>query len=483
MTTYKQNNDSTSTSDHHKIGEECKERHGGHSLEDFSKKCIDSNNNNDDFFINNGFPALYLPDSGFSSPWLDTEEPVPLFPFSSYQNAMNCTQLSTVLEDCELVFTARTREAHEAYSSGATFFVPCTMKPRCALEGLAMLIFRQHTTHLPQGVFRPECSGAEWWTLILDQDEEGQDDEIGMHFDADYGLEEQMKNLMLHPRLSTVTYLTSVGVPTLVLDVKSPQSPLGHTMDTAVEALQGSVERGWLSSPSLGKHIAFDGRLLHGAPGAFFPAVDKEHVKNQGITESKLPSIRSKKMKTEEHHKDLFNNKRVTFLVNIWLNHCPLDAEILNQDICDQMKTPWKVMSERQHVDANSLTNSPGQVGKVEGQLGEESVFQWRCPSHIRTDDDDDRSMIPDSIPTIRLECTKENLNQEQPNLMEEAIVGHHHVTFSLSSSIVDKCKDVASRIGADGSSVQLQFEQDSFQIIVGEECESDQDDDDEDYE
>jgi hypothetical protein len=81
------------------------------------------------------------------------------------------------------------------------------------------------------------------------------------------------------------------------------------------------------------------------------------------------------------------------------------------------------------------------------------------------------------------LECTKENLNQEQPNLMEEAIVGHHHVTFSLSSSIVDKCKDVASRIGADGSSVQLQFEQDSFQIIVGEECESDQDDDDEDYE
>jgi hypothetical protein len=305
------------------------------------------------------------------------------------------------------------------------------------------------------------------------EDEEGQDDEIGMHFDADYGLEEQMKNLMLHPRLSTVTYLTSVGVPTLVLDVKSPQPPLGHSMDTAVAELQGNVERGWLSSPSIGKHIAFDGRLLHGAPGAFFPAVVKEHVsKTQGVTESESPAILHKRTKTEEHHEDRFCNKRVTFLVNIWLNHCPLDADILNQDVCDQMKTPWKVIKERQQADVN--------VGKVERQLGEEgAVFQWRCPPHISTDDGD-KCIIPDKIESIKLECGKEDPKQhEDPNLMEEAIIGHHHVTFSLSSSIVEKCKDVASRIGADGSSVQLQFEQDSFQIIVGEECESDEDDDD----
>lgn len=457
----------------------CNDSHGGESLEDISKKGKESINN-DDFVINSGFPALYIPDSGFSRPWLDGDEPVPLFPFSSFQHAVSCSHLSTLLEDCELVFTARTREAHESYSSGATFFVPCTMKPRCALEGLAMLIFRQHTKHLPQGLFRPECSGAEWWTLILDQDEdgedeEGQDDEIGMHFDADYGLEEQMKNLMLHPRLSTVTYLTSVGVPTLVLDVKSPQPPLGHSMDTAVAELQGTVERGWLSSPSIGKHIAFDGRLLHGAPGAFFPAAVKEHVsKTQGITESESPST-LKRTKTEEHQEGRFSNKRITFLVNIWLNHCPLDAEILNQDVCDQMKTPWKIINERQHVEVNSLN---GHVGKR--QLGEEAVFQWRCPPHISTDDGD-KCIIPDKIESIKLESTKEDPKQqeEDPNLMEEAIIGHHHVTFSLSSSIIERCKEVASHIGVDGSSVQLQFEQDSFQIIVGEECESEQDDDD----
>jgi len=29
-------------------------------------------------------------------------------------------------------------------------------------------------------------------------------------------------------------------------------------------------------------------------------------------------------------------------MVNIWINHCPLDAEILDDDVCIQMKTPWK---------------------------------------------------------------------------------------------------------------------------------------------
>lgn len=430
-----------------------------------------NSNKSDDFVIQKGFPALYLPESGFCKPWVEGDEPIPLFPFTSYQNALDCTHLPTVLEDCEAVFTARTKEAHEAYSSGATFFVPCTMKPRCALEGLAMLIFQQHTKHLPKGLFRTECSGAEWWTLILEQDDDEEDDEVGMHFDADYGLEEQMKNLLIHPRLSTVTYLTNVGVPTLVLDIKSPQPALGPSISNAVATLQGGVERGWLSSPSIGKHISFDGRLLHGAPGAFFPAAVKNEAKKQGNTEFPLRS--NKKAKIGEHHIDVFKNKRVTFLVNIWLNHCPLDAELLDQDVCNQLKTPWKISHEQQQENIASLEDGRKQNGNSKDNPLENSVFRWKSQMRIGSGDGD---IVPDKIESITLDA-KENAFQQGSNILEEAIISHHHVTFSLSSLIVDKCKEVATQVGKDGSSVQLQFQQDSFQIIVGEECDSDEDD------
>ena len=46
-------------------------------------------------------------------------------------------------------------------------------------------------------LYDPERSGAEWWTLVLDtssaeaaplkSDDSDEDDEVGMHFDADYG--------------------------------------------------------------------------------------------------------------------------------------------------------------------------------------------------------------------------------------------------------------------------------------------------------
>ena len=434
----------------------------------------ENNNHEKDFVIREGFPALYKPESNFSQPWLDDDEPIPppLLPFASFQNAVDITpqHLSTLWKDCELVFTARTKETHEAYSSGATFFVPCVMKPRCALEGLAKLIFDQHTQHLPFGIFKPECSGAEWWTLILEQDEnddEEEDDDVGMHFDADYGLEEQVKNLMIHPRLSTVTYLTNVGVPTLVVDKKSPT-------DTA-SSLNGNVERSWLSSPSIGKHISFDGRLLHGAPGAFFPAasiprhpqqqtpsLDTEiHSTSKMNKKSKM--IEDKQIITSEDNSVTYtpNNKRITFLVNIWLNHCPLDAELLDQDICDQLQTPWDLTTAEDVVsllgDKRKKQDDPDDNNTV--------VFQWKATT-----------TVPDDIPTVTLEAATNNKVEKM--VCEETTLCHHNVTFALLCSPAAS-KEVATKVGMEGSSVQIQFQKDAFQIIVGDECHSDDGSDD----
>ena len=116
---------------------------------------------------------------------------------------------------------------------------------------MALQIFQAHTESLMAGVhYDTKKSGAEWWTLIIDSndtndatdtadsvdpkvrernvaddeedDENDDDDEIGMHFDADYGLEEQLPNNMLHPRIATVSYLSDIGIPTLVLNKRSP---------------------------------------------------------------------------------------------------------------------------------------------------------------------------------------------------------------------------------------------------------------------
>jgi hypothetical protein len=172
-----------------------------------------------------------------------TSPSLPRRPFASYANALSipsveCT--TSLLSDCALVFDARTRSDACGYSTGSTYFLPCTMRPRCALEGLACRIFRAHADSLRGGgggeggeggedwgedtdvaaaggkdvdedddgkrrrasfsLFDPERSGAEWWTLVLDApgggdgggggaspSKDDEDDEVGMHFDADYG--------------------------------------------------------------------------------------------------------------------------------------------------------------------------------------------------------------------------------------------------------------------------------------------------------
>lgn len=105
-----------------------------------------------------------------------------------------------------------------------------------------------------------------------ENDGEGEDnegDEVGIHFDADYGLEAQAPNLLIHPRLANVTYLSDYGAPTVVFNKKSPPP-------NDIDNLGGEINVVWISHPSVGKHITFDGRLLHGAPATFFPALNRK---------------------------------------------------------------------------------------------------------------------------------------------------------------------------------------------------------------
>ena len=366
---------------------------------------------NQDFVIRDGFPALRRPDG---SPWLTDgeeekqgttttnnnnnnttnnlyKEPLPVAPVRIFpKTTLTCTAWDDLYADCRTVFTARTRDndtddAHPtaAYSAGVTYFWPAVLpQPRCALEKIVQAVFEAHTAVLPPHCMRREASGAEWWTLVLDdeddekqahpsaslssnddddEEEEEESDEVGLHFDADYGLEDQVTNLFLHPRVATVTYLTDHGAPTLVLHQRSPQpgdkqssssssSSSPSTQQVSLEhSLNGDIRKGWLCHPQRGRHLAFDGRLLHGAPATFFPGrsrnkstgkcdganVDKKH---DDVEDGKPPA--HKKAKTDSDTAPAppsTHNQRITLLINIWVNHCPLDAEPLDYDVIDQL--------------------------------------------------------------------------------------------------------------------------------------------------
>jgi len=98
------------------------------------------------------------------------------------------------------------------------------------------------------------------------------------------------QGLNIHPHTSTVTYLTSVGAPTLVLDKRCPVEY------DAVPEVFGAIPQAWLSYPLARKHMSFDARLLHGAPHVLGPLRDSE--------------------------------ERVTFLANIWLNYHPSGLQV-----------------------------------------------------------------------------------------------------------------------------------------------------------
>ncbi|EQC34426.1 hypothetical protein SDRG_08196 [Saprolegnia diclina VS20] len=198
-----------------------------------------------------------------------------------------------LLDDCKTCFTCREVEDGENYSLGSTFFVRANDTPTCGMEALALKIFALHTDGLS---FDPANSGAEWWTQHIDHR-----DNIGFHWDRDYGMEEDNEE-HVHPLVGTVTYLCVNAGPTVILDKRGT-----FAYGTSIE---GPLTKCIVSRPVAGKHITFDGELLHGAPSSLaFPEVDEDV---EGL--------------------------RVTFLVNIWVDHVPIQSERMDATVAAGLK-------------------------------------------------------------------------------------------------------------------------------------------------
>ena len=224
------------------------------------------------------------------------------FEFEAYDclfDGMSSECLQEISEDCKRLFAVKELVQQTSnYSEGRTHFVRAdTAAPRTPLETFALKIFNFHTRDI-------ECdassSGAEYWTQCIDRR-----DDIGLHFDRDYTLEE-MCDINAYPQFSTVTYVKSDGGATLVFDKKGPSSNSEGVETQGIKKLT-------ISRPRVGKHIKFDGRLLHFAPSK----LQANHMDEDDDDEDDDDE-------EEEEEEGEESVLRITFLVNIWCNHIPL---------------------------------------------------------------------------------------------------------------------------------------------------------------
>jgi len=184
--------------------------------------------------------------------------------------------------------------ARRVYSAlrDCTFWVNANSEPQTLLERFALKTFWTHMQ--AAGYSREDVAqwgpqvGAEWWVQRREAGQPPARRSIAWHFDQDqilYG----KHGLLVNPYLATVTYLSASGAPTVCLSQPTiPQASDG----SCVEGLgPGASAKAYVSYPALGKHLAFDGRLLHGCPSAL------------------------------KHHE----GERLSLLVNLWLGHRPVD--------------------------------------------------------------------------------------------------------------------------------------------------------------
>jgi hypothetical protein len=227
------------------------------------------------------------------------------------------------------------RQEQQGQGSGVdgTFWLPARARdrpaPPCLLEQVAGELFDHYTAQMP---FDEARSGAEWWVQVRELEEhepepgagragpdvadpqqkqqprrrrargreaeaaracETDGESIGMHFDKDEALC-ALSGLFVAPALSTVTYLSSCGAPTVLI----PRVFDNASGAIVVPSRRGGLPAGvgaLLSYPFPGNHLVFDGRLLHGCPKELRPA-------------RAAPS----------------GARRVTLLLNVWLDHAPL---------------------------------------------------------------------------------------------------------------------------------------------------------------
>jgi hypothetical protein len=239
-----------------------------------------------------------------------------------------------------------------------TFWIGCNDVPRCSLEQIAYDIFLYHTKALGSEYYNPSKSGAEWWVQIrpspdkvgrysmhsdttnneIDMTKDG----ISFHWDKDEELRLLCEgSTYVHPHLSTVTYFTSIGSPTLVIN-KRIHNLTGEWINDNINEQSSSLEA-FITYPCQGKHLSFDGRYLHAAP--------KDLLFNGNDVACSSSDDNSRDITAFTSKKEERSNRRITFLVNIWLNYIPLKTKRFPDTMVDKLS--GFIINDTNEITAN----------------------------------------------------------------------------------------------------------------------------------
>ena len=188
-----------------------------------------------------------------------------------------------------------------------------------------------------------------------------------------------------------------------------------------------------------------------GAPGEYFQSVAKK------TTNTEEP--KAKKLKIDESVANTKDGKRVTFMVNIWLNHCPIESGPLDDELIDKLSTPWE----------DTETGVDGEKrGNLKGDESYEPPFQWNV-SDISS---------PDKLSNAESLARVSSESAASPAGVEEAVICNRHVDILFGASM--KNYHNVSKLAAAEGSLPIEMEDGVFSLKVGKEVSSDEEEEEE---
>ena len=186
-----------------------------------------------------------LPLTAFVSYFFSLESvPIEYDQFLSFDNALKIDLFQALQIQCDTVQKWIVKQDFSTklkHGKLQTFWMPIVRggnaTPRFAIEEA---IFNLH--NVDKSWFGGKrVVGAEWWVQV-----KGPRDSIGFHYDKDEG-EASTKGVMKHPLLSTITYLTDNGSPTVIFNMTTDGNFDAPTIPTTA----------YISFPKRNRHTIF----------------------------------------------------------------------------------------------------------------------------------------------------------------------------------------------------------------------------------
>ena len=176
--------------------------------------------------------------------------------FAAYDDVLPQSLLKQIAEDCPKV-NAWTSNTGDSFMHGkrATFWLPTSdppATPRNSIEEAVLRLSKDALKDIYSHRAHEKIIGAEWWVQVRAGTET-----IGFHYDKDEAMA-SLHSTMKHPLVSTVTYLSDLGAPTLIFN----QTTDGNNETPDIP------EVGYISYPKPNRHITFSGDLQHGVLGS-----------------------------------------------------------------------------------------------------------------------------------------------------------------------------------------------------------------------